>query len=151
MLTTVDQENLRKSHPIIIESMKNKAHLIVSDEWGVFVEAECTYYFLIDPLEEAIMEQIGGLAILYIATREKKRLYSLDGIRLYLKGCLKINCIQIEYDKETDLYKMKFFHTNSSDSSNESLRLIAEHEDVYPHHLGRIIESETKFEGPLYG
>ena len=46
---------------------------------------------------------------------------------------------------------MKFFHANSSDSSNASLRLIAEHEDIYPHHLGRIIESETKFEGPLCG
>jgi hypothetical protein len=151
MSTTVDQDNLRKSHPIIIESMKNKAHLIVSDEWGVFVEAECTYYFLIDPLEEEIMTNIDSLAHLYITTRLQKKLYSLNGIRLYLKGCLKINCIQIEHDKETDLHKMKFFHANSSDSSNASLRLIAEHEDVYPHHLGRIIESETKFEGPLCG
>ncbi len=147
MLITVDQDNLRKSLPIIKESMKNKAHLIFSDEWGKFVEAECTYYFLIDPLEEEIITNIDPLAHLYIITRLQKKLYSLNGIRLYLKGYLKINCIQIEYDKETDLYKMKFFHKNPFGAS---LRLIAEHEDVYPHHLGRIIEAETKFEGPLF-
>lgn len=147
MLTAVDQENLRKSHPIILESMKNKAHLMVSDEWGVFVEAECTYYFLIDPLEEEIMTNIDSLAHLYITTRLQKKLYSLNGIRLYLKGYPKINCIQIEHDKETDLYKMKFFRKNPFGAS---LRLIAEHEDVYPHHLGRIIEAETRFEGPLF-
>ena len=95
MLTTADQENLRKSHPIIIESMKNKVHLIVSDEWGKFVEAECTYYFLIDPLEEEIMTNIDSLAHLYIITRLQKKLYSLNGIRLYLNGYFKINCIQI--------------------------------------------------------
>ena len=115
------------------------------------MEQEKTYYFITEPLEEEIMTDIDPLAHLYITTRLQKKLYSIHGIRFYLRGCLKINCIQIEYDKGTDLYKMKFFHTNSSDSSNASLRLITEHEDVYPHHLGRIIESETKFEGPLYG
>ena len=42
---------------------------------------------------------------------------------------------------------MKFFHKNPFGAS---LRLIAEHDDVYSYHLGRIIEEETEFEGASF-
>lgn len=65
MLTAIDQENLKKSIPGTQESMQNQGQLTISDDQEVFVEQGINNYYLTEPLKETIMEDIGGLALLY--------------------------------------------------------------------------------------
>lgn len=98
-------------------------------------------------IAENIVQQLGGLALLRLMLGTRQVTFNDRGIRFDIRGCAKINYVQIEYDAGMDLYQMKFFRVSASKAS---LTLVSECDDLYADQLCDIIESKTGlFLGPV--
>ncbi len=91
-------------------------------------------------IAETIVQQLGGLALLRLMLGTRRVTFNDHGIRFDIRGCAKINYVQIDYDAGMDLYQMKFFRVSTSKAS---LNLVSEYDGVYADQLCDIIESKT--------